>query len=276
MTFQINWRQQFQKLQPYLDGDGGVVNVRLKGPNCGVNAFLSRLKSEFIDRPSAVKRLGKSIRLDPENYKVRYFPDLRNEFARVLNNPSLKVDHMGSILAIDSAVFSNNSSGRDQKIEANIYLENDDCNLATSRDQWVSSLVSELRNYLKTNRFMIILLEGASEDQNEFWSILWRQASELIHEGLLLVRILDDNAQDIIDRLDKCVCDCEVILYPQLRDSDIPHTIEDITSIIEDNLPSEKTASSAALAKAYVLLKKENISLLHNSLLSFISDLQEY
>lgn len=70
MARQIDWRRQFKKLEPYLNGRGGVVDVRYRGRSSGSNAFLSVLKSQFENRPDATKVQGDSIRLDPQNYKV--------------------------------------------------------------------------------------------------------------------------------------------------------------------------------------------------------------
>lgn len=276
MAKHIDWRRQFNKLQPYLDGVGGIVNVRYRGATCGANAFLSILKSDFEHRTSAAKPSGASIRLDRENYKVLYHGGIRSEFARILGKPSLsRPMPMPAGIVFDAPMFSNNDAGGIQHFEANfdfavdpIWVEN--------RNDWVSLLISELREHLKTRRFMIVLLEGSSEEQAEFWSSIWKQANELIREGLLLVRMIDDEVPDVSRRLNECEHNCEVTLGPLLDGKDVEHAIEDVTAIIQEQYPGQELASSAKLAKGYVLGNKDNVSMLHNRLLQFMDDLKDY
>lgn len=275
MAIHIDWRRQFSKLRPYLDGKGGVVNVRYRGASCGANAFLTILKSDFESRPHTAKPLGVSIRLDPANYKVRYLAGIRSEFARILNKQPLMKPMPASMFVEAETVLSNNTAGGDQHIEANFYFDGDSDRTA-ERNEWVSLLVSELREHLKTKRFMIVLLGGSSEDQAEFWSSIWIRVNDLTSDGLLLVRMIDDEMGDITRDLHECQYDCEVTLAPLLDGKDVEHAIEDVTALISDKVPGNDAVSNANVAKGYVLSNKHDVSALHNRLLRFIADLQEY
>lgn len=276
MARHIDWRRQFKKLQPYLDGKGGVVNVRYRGASCGANAFLSILKADFEHRPAAAKPHGASIRLDPENYKVRYLGGIRSEFGRILGKQSLKTQtSLPTQMVVESDVLSHNSAGGNQHIEANFNFDAD-AYWAAGRNEWVSLLVSELREHLKTKRFMIVLLMGSSEDQAEFWSSAWNQASELTREGLLLVRMIDEEAQDLRHRFDECEHDCIVTLNAHLDGDDVAHAIEDVTAVILDQDSSGERASAEQSARGYVLGHRHNVSELHSRLLGFMNDLLEF
>ena len=275
MAIHIDWRRQFSKLQPYLDGTGGVVNVRYRGTNCGANAFLTLLKSDFQSRPQTTKPSGVSIRLDPENYKVRYLAGIRSEFSRILNKPLLTKPMPASMFVEAEAVLSNNTAGGDQHIEANFYSDSDSDRTA-ERNEWASLLMSELREHLKTKRFMIVLLGGSSEEQAEFWSSIWMMAKELTSDGLLLVRMIDDDVNDITRDFNECEYDCEVTLTSLLDGQDVEHAIEDVTALILGKVHGYDTVASANFAKGYVLSNKHDVSALHNRLLRFIADLEEY
>lgn len=275
MAIHIDWRRQFSKLGPYLDGKGGVVNVRCRGVSCGANAFLTILKSEFKSRPHTAKSLGVSIRLDPANYKVRYLSGIRSEFARILSMQPLMKPMPASKFAEAEKVLCNNTAGGDQHIEANFYFDSD-FDRTAERNEWVSLLVSELREHLKTKRFMIVLLAGSSEDQAEFWSSIWNRVNDLTSDGLLLVRMIDDEMGGNTRDLHECEYDCEVTLAPLLDGEDVGHAIEDVTALISDRVPGNDAVSNANVAKGYVLSNKHDVSALHNRLLSFIADLQEY
>lgn len=276
MAKHIDWRRQFKKLQPYLDGKGGVVNIRYRGASCGANAFLSIFKSEFERRPHAEKVLGTSIMLAPENYRVRYLAGIQNEFSRIMGKPSLVRSKLASMI-VDASVLSNNTAGGAQHIEANFYLSND-THMIIERNEWVSCLISELRDYLKTKRFVIFMLCGSSDEQAEFWSSIWNQANELTREGLLLVRMIDEEVAADTRHLDmyEYEYDCELTLPPELDGSDVEHAIYDVAALIADKIPSQDSVRTESYAKAYVVNNKNDVSALHNRLWKFIADLQEY
>jgi hypothetical protein len=274
MTRHIDWRRQFQKLQPYLDGQGGVVNLRYRGDDCGINAFLAILKSEFAHRISATKNEGVSIRLDPDNYKVRHLAGIRGEFARLLGQPA-PAAQTPPALPIGREILSGNMAGGDQRIEAHLYIDNDP-HLAIERNAWAAWLALELRAYLEHRRLMLVLWTGASKDQSEFWSCLWTQINELTRDGLLLIRMIDDTNPDADLQLGQCHCNCEVRLTAELVGDDVKHAIEDVARLIIDMYPDRTPSECELLARGYVLGQKDNVSMLHNGLLTFTSSLGEY
>lgn len=280
MAKHIDWRRQFNRLKPYLDGKGGFINIRYNGSSCGVNAFLLIFQSEFENRSQAKNPRGAFIMLAPENYRVRYLAGIRSEFSRVLSDPLLaKCDK--TIFPFDVSVLCNNTAGGDQHIEANFDLTNDHY-MVIERNEWVSSLIHALREYLKTNRLAIIMLSGPSSEQSEFWSSIGSQAKELTQEGLLLVRMINEKVDlnrsdfDMYEHIYEH--DCEFTLPSELDGENINYAIDDIAALISNRIPKQDSNcdKNIAYAKAYVLLNKDNVSNLHNRLYSFISDLEEY
>jgi hypothetical protein len=273
----IDWRRQFSQLDKYMDGAGGVVNVRHRGVNCGVMAFLGTLTATFESRGEThtpKKCDGVSIRLDPDNYKVRYLMGIRSEFERKLGKQSFKIERRMKI-DLEGQILTQNTAGGDQHIEAVLNIDPDPL-MSAERHDWVSAVVEALRDHLKTKRFMIVLACGSSVEQREFWSSLWGRASELIHDGLLLVRIIDEDAHDGTVLLDACPGDCDVTLNAALADSAVKDAIEDIAQLIRETVPGQSEASCIDLAKGYVLSRKDSVSALHNGLLSFTSGLMEF
>lgn len=279
MARHIDWRRQFKRLEPYLDGQGGVVNIRYRGSSCGSRAFLSILKDEFKHRPNATKPAGVSIRLDAENYKVLYFNGIRSEFARVLGkaalNQALPALKSGAV-AVAAPVLSHNTATGDQNFELHVHSDMDP-DRAADRNDWVSRLIVELREHLRCHRFMIVLLEGSSKDQSEFWTSLWMRASELREAGLLLIRMIDEELPETTHPANQCAHDCEVILLPALDPEATGHAIDDVTALILDQLPQHGNPSVAAgEAKGFVLGHRDNVQMLHDRLVGFIGDLQEF
>jgi hypothetical protein len=117
----IDWRHQFSQLDRYLDGVGGVINVRYSGENCGANAFLEVLTASFETRGetrSLSKPNGVSVRLQRANYKTLYLADIRLEFER-----KLRVKFDTRLRLPVGPLVTNNSAGRDQDIEVNLTLD---------------------------------------------------------------------------------------------------------------------------------------------------------
>jgi hypothetical protein len=274
----IDWRQQFRQLDRYMDGAGGIVNVRYRGTNCGVMAFLETLTATFESRgeSSALqKSVGVSIRLDPDNYKVRYLAGIRGEFERKLEKP-LRIEKRASFsFRLEGKILTENKVGGNMNVE-NILNVDSDPLMAAERNDWVSALIEALRDHLKTKRFMIVLTSGSTNEQREFWSCLWNMASELLQEGLLLVRMTDESDAHATDHLDMYPSDCSVTLSAELTDNAVNHAIDDIARIILEHVPDKNEHSARDLAKGYVLGRKDNVSALHNGLMAFTLDLKDY
>ena len=272
----IDWRRQFSLLDQYMDGAGGVVTVRYKGEDCAVNAFLETLTATFETRGdlrTLSKAEGLSIRLDPDNYKVRYLLGIRGEFERKLG---MKLAPIKSVsLAFEAPILSHNTAGGDQHIEAFLNVDADPF-MAAARHDWVSMLCEALRNHLKTRRFMLILSWGSSDEQSEFWSSMWGRVSELVEEGLLLIRFIDENAVEAERVLDSCICDCDVRLVTTLTDSAVQHAIEDVAKMICELVPGCGEAESLNVAKGYVLSRKDSVRELHDGLMGLACSLREF
>lgn len=271
----IDWRRQFHALEQYLNGEGGVVNVRYTGGQCGANAFLEILTATFETRAdfyNLSKAAGVSIRLDPRNYKVRYLSGIKGEFDRKLDRQPMP-SSLGAMLPSNSQILSQNSAAGDQFIEATINIDINPVMSAESHD-WVSSLASSLSDHLRTKRFLLVLVAGSSKEQQEFWSVLWPQLSPLTSQGLLLVRMIDESSSDYKKVLDECSADCEISLQSTLDDKSVEHAIDDIATLIGEYVPTQEPGRGKDQALGYVYAHVRDVSSLHNGLISFISLLQ--
>ncbi|VVN40018.1 hypothetical protein PS634_05354 [Pseudomonas fluorescens] len=271
----IDWRRQFVVFKEYLDGGGGVVNVRYNGSHCGSNAFLEILTATFESRGNQAnieKPDGISIRLDPRNYKVRYLSGIRGEFDRKLGRAPTQ-SSASVVLPASTQILSQNTAAGNQTIEANINIDMAPMMYAESHD-WVASLSESLNTHLRTSRFMLVLVAGTSEEQQDFWSTLWPQLSRLTSQGLLLVRLLDEASSDYKKILDECAADSEVVLQSSLDVDSSEHAIDDIADIIKEILPDQDGIRGKDQALGYVYGHMDDVSALHNGLISFISLLQ--
>lgn len=270
----IDWRRQFEQLDRYLDGAGGVVTVRYNGERCGHTAFLGTLKAAFEARSNGrtlAKPEGISVILNAEDFKARYLAGIRHAFDDLLGQPAvakpLNVEVSGTLV-------SNNTAGRDQNIEA-VFNIDTESQQVSEQHEWVSTLCSALKDHLKSRRIMIVLMSGSTEDQSKFWTSLWSRASQLIEDGLLLVRLIDEAAPASGNTGMPLTSHCEITLPTELSESAVRHATEDIARILREHFPSKDESSRLNFAQAYVALRKRNITELHDGVVRFATDLGE-
>lgn len=196
----IDWRAQFDALQPFIDGLGGIVAVDYKGNSCAPNAFVATLISAHArcsgqTQSSGKPRPGRSIIIDRSNYAVRYLSELRREFESCfgITLPSAAIG--GQRLA--PTIASNNTASGNQDIEVHLHFNADsEPVLCAGRDSWIDSLCAQLKSVLETHRVMIVLMHGVEHEQREFWDKLWHNGlRKLVDDGLLLVRMIDTSPE---------------------------------------------------------------------------------
>ena len=190
----IDWRSQLGALQPYLDGQGGIVKIAYRGQQCAPYAFLGLVTSLFEGRgenKALQKPKGLSLRIDRNNYATMYMSGIRRQFETLMQVPLPRPVSAGHGVAAE--MFSHNTAGGSQSFE--YHISDSDVSLQMRRDEWVSAMCEVLKSYLCTGRFMLVLMHGPTADQSEFWSQLWSAGlASLVDEGLVLVRMADESS----------------------------------------------------------------------------------
>lgn len=273
-TLPIDWRRQFDDIKPYLAGQGGVIAVRYAGAQCAPNAFIEQVVARFEAAPGneSVKSIGATILLTPHDYRVKYLSGVRTEFERKLRTtlPEPAPSHG----AFQGDFLSSNTAGGDQYINANIDMGVSDPILHLHRERWIAALYDELARLLEHHRFLILLQQGQSSDQEEFWHAVWPKISGLVSRGLVLVKMVDIEHPDSETLCDACQHDCEISLPAEFDDRQTKHAIEDITTILQSLKMNERESKS--LAVGYVLARRGNVRSLRDGLLGFTQDLREF
>jgi hypothetical protein len=268
-TRPIDWRKQFKQLARYLDGEGGVVEVRYTGSQCADNAFVNLLSDAFeAQRENAPKQHGVAIVLDEADHTVRYLSGIRHAFPFELDLELPSPDPFA--ISIAQNALSNNSAGRDQHIEIHTPPLTP---LATENyhQDWIAALCTQLEGFLKQNRLMIVLRHDPSKEQAHFWSAFWPRARHLVAHGLLFVKMLDLSAKGFEALIDKTPRNCEITLPPAFDDTQVMYAIEDVAHIIHAELPEYNTDRCHDIATGYVQAKRSNVRELHDGLVALIS-----
>ncbi len=280
-SFPIDWRRELAQLQPFLDGKGGVACVRYDGQRCAPNKFIATLTSVYEGRWDGsqfaeASGTWRSLRIDPENYKMRYLSDIRKEFARKLMIqlplPVTPGQSSGPI-----QVASNNTAGGAQTFHTSVEFHGDhDAVLAFRRDAWIQALRAELEQFLRGGHFMVILVHGSKEEQREFWDDLWHGGmSDLLPVGLFLVRMIDRTDTPTGEHHRAAAPDVEITLPLDLGAEQQADAMEDIANWISRRLPVYTYDQAWLLAKGIVIAHADRVDDLHSSTGLMITRLQQ-
>lgn len=258
-TQQIDWRHEFEHLDPYLEGSGGVVLVRYEGAKSAPVAFVDTLSSEFEARTSNGERT--SIRIDREVYSTRYLSDLRAEFLRKLK---VSVAPTAAGQAAQISVASGNSAGGSQHFETTINVHADEVAQAAGRAAWVVQVQLATADFLRSGRVMIVLADGPASDQDGFWRYLWRDAlAPLMAKGLMLVQMMDATRNEVERHPLAPLPNLEIMLPAALDVARQEHAQNDLVAILLKELPGLPLASAQMSARTLVHACRRDVLSLH-------------
>lgn len=268
----IDWRKQFQQLDKYLDGTGGVVEVRYHGNQCAPHAFVGVLTDSFESRPhNLFKQEGAAILLAQGDYDVRYLSGIKRAFEQRLKFQLPEKNLSG--LSFASEVLTKNSAGRDQFIEVEFNAGPSGVIMEEYQQNWTAALCVLLEAFLKEKRLMIVLHQGTSKEQAEFWRDFWPHARHFVEQGLLFVKMVDLDCPDANNLIDKTQHHCLITLPSEFDDTQTNHAIEDVAKLIEQEVTKYDATASRLIATGYVWAKRSNVRDLRDGLVLLISDL---
>jgi len=277
-TFQIDRRKEFAALEPFLGGQGGVVCVRYYGEVSAPNSFVATLTAlyegvwvggKYIQR----QQIRRSLRIDRNNYKVRYLPEIRSEFSRKMKlDISVETRRVAETLNIGC----NNTAGASQFIDVGIqYGAVSEADQIWQRDAWIKDLCGELRRFLEHGRFMIILMHGNKNEQQEFWTTIWNGGmADLVPHGLFLVMMIDETDKDVGQYYNYAPShDVEIFLNPNLDQTQQTHAIDDIAAWACRWLDCDYS-EAYNYAKSYVASNMDDLNRLYSTVGAWLMNLK--
>lgn len=271
-TFPVDHRREFDALRPFLDGQGGVASVSYAGDRCAPNNFVETLTSVYEERWNGVEFVPgdsrwRSLRIDRDNYRVRYLAEIRAEFIRKMAL-ELPAPVSTSQTSESMRVASNNVAWGSQAIRAEVHYHADnDVALRWHRDKWIGSLCGYVEDFLRQSRLMIILMHGDREDQAEFWSSLWCGGLEhLTSKGLSLVRMVNIIGVPLDEHPMVARPDVSISLPYEFDSERQAHAIEDIANMIIRRVPNCTRERAFNYAQSYVLAHGDNLNDLYNKI----------
>ncbi len=263
----INWRSEFEMLEPYIAERGGVVHVRYRGEGCAPDAFLATLKSVF--EQCATNRPRASVRIDPDFFTTHYLGDVLHALADKLG---CTMEAPKSVMPVieEFVAASGNTSQGDMDVTANIHVHTSDHSDAPAmRNRRVVAICNAMREFLAGGRFMIVLNDMPSKDQAAFWRDLWEKGlKELVGDGLFLVKMIDENNERQGKHPDEPEPEQTTALPIEFDETRQLDAIEDLANILTREVKSLKNLEmplDAAIqsVRAFVYSHNRSISRLH-------------
>ena len=243
------------------------MRVRYAGELCAPSAFLGTLTCEYEHADDNCD--WRSIRVDREVYSVRYLSGIRDEFVRKIGldlSEAYGVEGAPSPLK----VFTNVEAGGDihadvSNVTQNVYVNGDNPALMSrNRGRWVNELCGKLSEFLIAGHMMVVVNHGSHEDQDEFWRYLWQDGLEqLVNAGLLLVHMVDVSDESTVVHDLAPIGHLEIDLPTALNPTAQNDAIEDLTNIIEREIPDVQYDEARLRADTLVRTHLNDIPRLH-------------
>ena len=170
-TYRLDWRSEFKKLRPFLEGQGGVVRVDIPSDKCAADKFNHIIKEEF-GKPGNSSWL--SLRIDHDWSTTYTVEDQILAFEKKLAEANIAVKWpQTSNGNVDN--LSGNRSGRDMEIT----VTNSTINYGFDSSPHavrarIDAVCEAVRKFVELGgHFMVIVNDMKVEDQGHFLSKFW-------------------------------------------------------------------------------------------------------
>lgn len=170
--FRLDWRQELDKLGPFLNGRGGVVRIEFSSEDAAPSKFNHILKEEF-----GVPGNGAwlSLRVD-DGWSTTYTVDDQiDAFAKKLAEAGIVVD-LSKATSSNGDAFSGNSSNGDLEITAiGVTIVRGFDQSARAIGKRVDAICNGVRRLVECGgHFMVVVNDMTKAEQGRFWKQLWQ------------------------------------------------------------------------------------------------------
>ncbi|MGJ4962954.1 hypothetical protein [Bradyrhizobium sp. HKCCYLRH3061] len=187
-AFRLDWRSEFKRLSPYLDGiRGGVVRVDYDSEDAAPDKFNFLLK-EYFGKPKNGMRC--SLRIDHEWFTTRQVFGILDEISRILADAGFPDELDPADCASSGNIIANNSVDGNMTVA----ISNSTITINGRVDERalrarLKSTCAAMRRYVGAGgHFMFVVNDAPLEDQAEFWQRIWNAGlSAAVGENAVLV-----------------------------------------------------------------------------------------
>jgi hypothetical protein len=191
----LDWKSQFEGLQTFLDGDGGVVHV-YAGQGAPAFVFAKMLRKELAAQTNR-RKSWLSMQIDPSSANTHYVSDIVSGICRTSH---LTLDHRGGSPALINVGNGIKTGGGDVSIrDIYIGLDADPMDMLMREADLIQAMCEALSKKLRTQRLALILVNSHENELDNLTGLskyIWDDALEkLIGSGLLLIDIFNPARQ---------------------------------------------------------------------------------
>lgn len=184
-AFRVDWEAEFDRLRPFLEGRGGVIQINFTSEDAAPSKFNHILKEDF---GASDNRNYLSLRVDDAWSTTYTVDDQIDAFARKLAEGGVVVDFSG-ITPYSGNVLSENSAGGDLTISVTgLTIVNGFDQSPYVRGKRIEAVCDGVRRFVSGGgHFMVVVNDMTQGEQARFWKQFWYAGLERAGERSLLL-----------------------------------------------------------------------------------------
>ena len=193
--YRLDWGNEFRKLKPFLDGEGGVVHIEFYDEHAAPEKFNHLLKEAF---GRADNQMWLSLRIDADWHTTREPEWMLDELAQRLAKSGFPAEYKACALENLSFLSGNDVDG-DMQVEMNGVNVNvhADGNLGGfARRARLEAVCAAMARYVAAGgHIMIVVNDAPVVAQTRFWREIWHGGlADAGAQNLLLVYFVGPEA----------------------------------------------------------------------------------
>ncbi|QBL92322.1 hypothetical protein KSAC_00740 [Komagataeibacter saccharivorans] len=184
-VFRVDWAAEFNRLRPFLEGRGGVIQINFTSEDAAPSKFNYILKEDF-GAPDNGNYL--SLRVDDAWSTTYTVDDQIDAFARKLAEGGVVVD-FPEVTPYSGKVLSENSAGGDLTISVTgLTIVNGFDQSPYARGKRIEAVCDGVRHFVNGGgHFMVVVNDMTQDEQARFWKQFWYGGLERAGEQRLLL-----------------------------------------------------------------------------------------
>jgi hypothetical protein len=168
--FRLDWRQEFKRLSPYLEKQGGVIRIEFQSENAAPLKFNHFLKEAFAQTDT----VWRSLRIDHEWFTTRQVHGVIDEIDRLLTEVGFPAKFPIEPTAPINILTDVEVGGNMTTNISGLHVNHGPGHSGRAFRERADAVFEALRHYIEGGgRFMVIVNDMPLADQTEFWRHVW-------------------------------------------------------------------------------------------------------
>lgn len=185
--YRLDWRSEFEKLSPYLDGSGGVVRIEYNSEDAAPSFLNHNLKEDFGKPDNA---MWISLRIDHEWFTTRQAIGILDEINRLLTEAGFPAEEKQAERELLQILTDNDVDGDMTTTIENLTINQGGGPKVKALRARTTTVCAAMNGYVEAGgHFMIIVNDTPIAEQTDFWQQIWNAGLAEAGGGNLVLMI---------------------------------------------------------------------------------------